>query len=822
MHSDRNLQPCILPCWSVGWPLFEFRPLTVLSLGVQSLVQAFWGMWCSFNGPFDFIAIVASKPNPRFDRNVNDLEASSLSRMTAKLIGRVLFGISFAALAGLIVLGFLRDAKRTAWPAPELYEMSRLVSYRVDNGEMLSADGLMKSLDARPFQQSSGHRLSVGNRFFEDGLLWVSASVPDLGQSQQWTLWLDDGRAQQARLVLAGGGLTQTFDWIKSESKDEGVSVAKPVFHFDRATLSGAKFYLGFTSFGALTGDVIIAPRANYEAAELHEFVWFGLLTGAMASIAVFLFVIAVRLKDKAAFYGFLLSFVLAIRIAGDIGLQQVMLLSAFPGVSDVILYGTQPLSISFWLLFVVHFMSFDEDQPRMAAGLRILAAVISFQGVLIVVKGGFIPDLPFNISSAAPTLIGVTAGMCLLFWLAFRGDKRAQVFALCWLPLFAGTLLRLHNYYVMSPVLPLGPLKHTGFDLVLSMTALATLIAIDIQQRERRLKQDAVTNEGRYRDYAEIGADGVLEVDNEGKILSSAGPLARTLCLTPGAHIIDILPMPKPIAAALGSQHVRNAEFSIEGVTQRWISISSLPLDGARGFRAVVSDVTSQVDERESLSRRNTLAALGQLAGGIAHEVNNLLHPMINLSRRVSGRLDSDPDGRRLLDLVVTSGERAGDIVRQVLKAYSPERISGTIKPADKAVLESLEIVRATLPATILLETLVEEVPDVFLNSGDMIQVLSNLVNNAVKAMHGAGRLSIRLTSEANGAHLTVADNGPGMAEAIRQKALEPFTTASAGGIGLGLSIVQRIVSSWQGTIMIASKTGSGATFTISIPRAK
>jgi signal transduction histidine kinase len=744
--------------------------------------------------------------------------------MTPKLIGRVFICASLAALTVLVVLAFLRDVQRATVAAPEIHEMSRVVSHRVDTGVFLDADALLESLATRPFEPPDGQRLSVGNRYFDDGRLWVSAAVPELGQGSEWTLWLDDGRVQHARLILVRGKQVQSVEWRKAESPDGGVSLAKPVFHLEREDIAGAQFYLGFWSFGALKGDVLIAPRGVYEAAELKEFIWFGLLTGAMASIAVFLLVMALRLKDKAAFIASILSVVLAIRISGDIGLQQVMALGAYPGLSDAILYGTQPLSISFWLLFLVHFMHFDRDRPRMAAGLRILAAILPLQGVLIVLKGGFIPDLPFNFSVASPTVIGILTGMGLLFWLAYCGDRRAQVFALCWLPLFAGSMLRLYNYFVFAPTLPLGPFKHAGLDLVMSMTALATLIAIDIQQRERRLKQEALTSEGRYRDYAEIGADGVLEVDAQDMILSSAGPLARALGLAPGVGLGSALAMmPNDLSKALKAGPVRNAEFSIGGAAEpkRWISISSLPLEAGNGFRAVVSDITDQVAERESLSRRNTLAALGQLAGGIAHEVNNLLHPMINLSRRVSGRLGADPDGRRLLDLVVTSGERAGDIVRQVLKAYSPERISGSIKPVGDAVREALEIIRATLPATITLESHVDDVPGVALSGGEMIQVLSNLVNNAVKAMRGKGRLTIRLTGTAEGAHLIVADDGPGMSEAMRKKAMEPFATESQGGIGLGLSIVQRLVSGWRGRIDIASEPGSGTRITIVVPGA-
>jgi signal transduction histidine kinase len=268
----------------------------------------------------------------------------------------------------------------------------------------------------------------------------------------------------------------------------------------------------------------------------------------------------------------------------------------------------------------------------------------------------------------------------------------------------------------------------------------------------------------------------------------------------------------------------LRGHEFCLEGSDPPvWLSLSSVPVaseNGASaGFRAVASDITAAFAARGEEERRNTLAALGQLAGGIAHEVNNLLHPIINLSRRVADKHVGDKDGKRLLELVVTSGVRAGEIVRQVLRAYSPEGFSGMPVPVSQAVKDAMETIRATLPASCTLDAQIDDVPEPRVRSGEAIQVLSNLANNSLRAMGGSGAISIRLSRHGDQCALVFADNGPGMSEEIRRSALKPFVTGARGGVGLGLSIVQRVVQDWGGRIEIESAPGQGAIFRISIP---
>jgi signal transduction histidine kinase len=100
------------------------------------------------------------------------------------------------------------------------------------------------------------------------------------------------------------------------------------------------------------------------------------------------------------------------------------------------------------------------------------------------------------------------------------------------------------------------------------------------------------------------------------------------------------------------------------------------------------------------------------------------------------------------------------------------------------------------------------------------MLQVVSNLASNSIRAMDGRGAISVVLDSDRSGAtRLSFTDDGPGMPEEIRQRATEPFVSGRKGGTGLGLSVVAGIVRKWGGDIDIASAPGRGTIITITLP---
>jgi len=234
-------------------------------------------------------------------------------------------------------------------------------------------------------------------------------------------------------------------------------------------------------------------------------------------------------------------------------------------------------------------------------------------------------------------------------------------------------------------------------------------------------------------------------------------------------------------------------------------------------------------------LHNAQKLEAMGTLAGGMAHDLNNAMVPLLALTKLAAQALPEGSRERRRLELVQRGAERAREVAAQML-AFSREEKLETCAIDFPAVLrEAMELLRASLPATIRLETRISPVPPIVANAGQLSQVIVNLVTNASQAIGAEmGVIDVSLepatapdaaTGGKGGAwvRLAIADSGCGMDDATRRRIFEPFfTTKDVGqGAGLGLSVVHGIVAAHGGTIEVSSRPGDGTRFDILLPAA-
>ena len=271
--------------------------------------------------------------------------------------------------------------------------------------------------------------------------------------------------------------------------------------------------------------------------------------------------------------------------------------------------------------------------------------------------------------------------------------------------------------------------------------------------------------------------------------------------------------------------------------IASRWTLIRD-EANRPKALLIMSTDVTQQKHLEAQLLRTQRMNTIGSLAGGMVHDLNNALAPIL-MGVQLLRRKSNEKETRNLLDLMETSTHRGADMVRQVL-LFTRGR-SGDFERCDvSTVVRDLEkMVRETFPRSITVDSfLPADLWPVRGNPTQLHQVLLNLCVNARDAMPDGGKLSLAADNiELNESEaatirdgrpgkfvsLLVSDTGTGMTPEVREKMFEPFfTTKSEGrGTGIGLSTVLRIVRAHEGFIRAESEPGKGTMFEIFLPRA-
>jgi signal transduction histidine kinase len=243
------------------------------------------------------------------------------------------------------------------------------------------------------------------------------------------------------------------------------------------------------------------------------------------------------------------------------------------------------------------------------------------------------------------------------------------------------------------------------------------------------------------------------------------------------------------------------------------------------RGASTTITQQESEIEEtQQRLMQTSKLAAIGQLAAGVAHEINN---PATVILSRASFLISDDtaslPTVREDLGVIVAQAQRIAQVTDSLLKFSRPQVRS--LRPAriEQIIDASLRLVQE--PNGISVErSLTPGLPFVRVDEESLIRAFENLFRNSIDAMPHGGTLSIRALpdhQQTNGLRLEVSDNGTGISTEDLTRVFDPFfTTKEVGkGTGLGLSIVQSIIEEHHGTIAVESEPGIGTKFIITLP---
>ena len=367
------------------------------------------------------------------------------------------------------------------------------------------------------------------------------------------------------------------------------------------------------------------------------------------------------------------------------------------------------------------------------------------------------------------------------------------------------------------------------------------TLLAAALQEAVSKLKAQeqamsarAEASEQLSGQIAESLTAGLLLVDRNGRIeiLNPAGRRMLDVGGQPvGADYRTLLAGMPPLVDALtecldtAQPIVRRTLEVTRGRRSSHLGVTVSPLGGgsvAGGAICLFSDLTMVRELEEQLRLKETLARLGELTAGIAHEFRNGLATIHGYSRLIDPQA-LPPAYRPYVEAICEETELLGQVVTNFLNFARPEQVVFARVELGVVVQRAIDDLRNELPAGVSLAVSGEfgQIP------GDEVllrQVFANLIRNAVEAADAGGVVpAVTLTGivdpEQRVCRVVVADNGPGIPEASRDRIFQPFFTTRSRGTGLGLAIVQKIAVMHNGRVAVIDNAGAGASIQLTLP---
>jgi PAS domain S-box-containing protein len=394
----------------------------------------------------------------------------------------------------------------------------------------------------------------------------------------------------------------------------------------------------------------------------------------------------------------------------------------------------------------------------------------------------------------------------------------------------------------------------------ILCLMQLLAGIAVKTVQKGQML-QVVQDKEQRFRSLIENSSDAIALFNEHGTILYASPSTPKVLGYTPEAitasNVLEIIHADdrKLVVARLNAA-LKKPRVGIEVLARarhkdgswRWIEGTLTNLLDEPSIGAVVDNYRDVTERKQTeverarlegqLRQSQKMEAVGTLAGGIAHDFNNILGAIIGYSELALMDLAEDSTAARRVSEVLNAGNRAKDLVKQILTFSRQEEHERKPLRLQPIIGEALKLLRASLPSSIEIRQNIDAAASSILGDSTQIhQVLMNLCTNAWHAMdeHG-GLLELALTTVqvdidfANahpdlkpGPHvrLVVSDTGKGMDRATVERIFEPFFTTKppGSGTGLGLAVVHGIIKQFGGLISVYSEVGKGTTFNIYLP---
>ncbi len=381
---------------------------------------------------------------------------------------------------------------------------------------------------------------------------------------------------------------------------------------------------------------------------------------------------------------------------------------------------------------------------------------------------------------------------------------------------------------------------------------------------RRKTVEKALVDSTRRFEQVAEIAREMIWEVDSKGMYTYISGLSKSIIGYEPEEiigkkHFYDLHPEANREEFKKAAQDIFNRKDVFHDLLNPalsktgqivWLSTNGVPItdDSGKllGYRGSDIDITDRfkADQEKSILEENLrqvqkMESIGRLAGGVAHDFNNCLQVIQGFTELLLMKTDQKSEDFPSLTEIRRSAKHATEITHQLLAFSRKQVISQKILNLNEIVNSQVKILKRLIGEDIRLEIGLEpELANIFADSGNMQQILMNLVVNSRDAMPGGtgGRITVRTSNsifsrtdtvpgheirEGKFVCLSVSDNGVGMSSEVVKNIFEPFyTTKGLGkGTGLGLAVVHGIIEQHKGWIHVYSEPGNGSEFKVYIP---
>jgi two-component system sensor histidine kinase PilS (NtrC family) len=521
----------------------------------------------------------------------------------------------------------------------------------------------------------------------------------------------------------------------------------------------------------------------------------------------------------------------------------STLLLSAF--LIQITFSTALPLNSIYYLaafaysISILAVLSLDRISAETNAGVQLLGDLVVITG-LVYVSGG--PDSSFTFLylstvSAGSILLGrrgglATAGLAAVFYavlvdlMFFDVVRPAET---------AETTERTRQLWNLPALVGNVGLNVAAFVATALLVSVASEKLREARADVERRKAEIARLQSLHGSVLTSMSSGVLTTDLDGRV-TYANRAAQELL---GAPSLDLVGRPllslgllgeadwKRIAAS-GSEILRFENTRPSGAIEDYFGISATALKDGSGYttgRILIFQNLTELKRLEGEVRlKDKLAAVGELAAGIAHEIRN---PLASISGSVQVLKNSSSPGspeQRLMEIVVAESQRLSSILEDFLRYVRPKERAVELVDAPAALDDVLtllahgdelssrhRLVKDFDPPSVVVQA----------DAGQLRQIFWNVSRNALAAMPGGGMLTVSARLQGGFWNVSFTDEGHGMTASERGRLFTPFAHSFPGGTGLGLAIVYRIVEEHGGTIRVDTSPGHGTTVSISLPLA-